>query len=984
MNTLTNAYSKKISSGLLLALLALSGILVLLPVGAPALAASVTNPTYKINTPAYAGGEGFYLDFNVTNPTGNSAGVSELTITAPSGWTFTTGDCYYDELTTFLDECSVGGTAATFYADSSGLAIPPGQTQEFEIYMTAATCSTYPCTGTFTTSWEDNSLTFHTGNSFKLISFDPNASVALTPSTTQTFIAGSSAISFSANIGVADAGVPVIFNSYYESGAFSGSGVTVLDPFLAIAYTNTAGIATATFTPSNAEGTDYVYATIGGGAFCWGTFYIKTDGYPYCDDYYWSTADTEVTTVPAAPTSVLFSINAVSFPTSSTHYISDYNAVPNGGSGNDMAYIAAGTLNVSASDRFGNAIAFTDITNANVSVSTTAAGGLFDNGAGANKTTIYCPAGVECTEGGIGYDYYQSGTYGSVGVLTATVRGSINSAAFTVSGSSGKLVTSTFDTVAEVPTFGTGDVVGGNAYAGATVLVKVELSPAQVNVPVTIYMDTATSTQVNGDGTLSALALTASNGTAVGSFKLDTGAGAILYYQSNIPAPTDGAPTSTLGNSTDSAIVNTVPGAAAELVVNAYYDSTVSELATHAVNGTILYIDISLADKYGNPTTNTFNYQIQIGLSGPGSFSATGVYIASGQPDTNSSFGAILWRTPNAFAPETIKAASIFPTAMDTVTLVSSLPTISVTSPAPYSGVIYSQSTAVTFIGQANASLGYPASAMIASVGYKVDGGSWSSAGIASANQVTWSVSISLTAGLHTVQFNATDDQAPSTITTSVYKVLVDPTSPDVNFVTVNNANLSAGQSVSANIVDSMGDLNTSAVSATATNLDTLATSTLTVGSITTPNVLGHSVTYPVSISGLTTGNWSVTLSATNLALNSNSSTITVHVTVPIAQSFVIVGTPGIGTLGGYTGINVQYQNLGPDPSVVIFAVWKNNVGQTVGIGASSATFGPGQTLSAFIVEPIGIAAGSYSVSLFVVTTGNQPVSVSTPISVTV
>jgi hypothetical protein len=106
---------------------------------------------------------------------------------------------------------------------------------------------------------------------------------------------------------------------------------------------------------------------------------------------------------------------------------------------------------------------------------------------------------------------------------------------------------------------------------------------------------------------------------------------------------------------------------------------------------------------------------------------------------------------------------------------------------------------------------------------------------------------------------------------------------------------------------------------------------------------------------------------------------------VPFAQSFVVSGTPQTTTIGTFTGINASYTNLNPtSQSVVVFAVFKNSAGQTMGIGTGSLTVGAGATQSVFIAEPVGLASGTYSVSIFVFTTGNLPVSVSTTISVTV
>jgi len=139
-------------------------------------------------------------------------------------------------------------------------------------------------------------------------------------------------------------------------------------------------------------------------------------------------------------------------------------------------------------------------------------------------------------------------------------------------------------------------------------------------------------------------------------------------------------------------------------------------------------------------------------------------------------------------------------------------------------------------------------------------------------------------------------------------------------------------------------------------------------------------------VSGLGTGHWSVTLKAKDYAGNAAAPVTTiVKVTVAFAQSFVVSGTPYTATVGSFAGINASYTNLNPTAqSVVAFAVFKNSAGQTVGIGTGSLTVGAGKTQSVFIAAPVGLASGTYSVSIFVVTTGNLPVSVTTTISVTV
>ncbi|MDE1858423.1 MAG: hypothetical protein KGI26_05105 [Thaumarchaeota archaeon] len=732
-----------------------------------------------------------------------------------------------------------------------------------------------------------------------------------------------------------------------------------------------AGVASTSFQPTNvvANGATTVTAQLGTGPI--------------------SSIASSVNTVASTPVKATFYYSATAFPSSATQYISTNSAPPNGGHGPNDADVASSTLSIAATDKFGNPIALGSVTGLTISVSTTAAQGVFCSTctASTNKTTITLAGGDISALGVVTDSYYQLGAYKSTDVLTGTMSGTFNSAAFTVSGSSGALVTSTFAATSPVPTEFTGDCT--SCAAGSTVGLHGVPSVLQRGVPIIFFLDTATSTQVNGDGTMVVSTTTGTNGSAIASITLDTGAGATLKYLTQLGDVSQVS--GHLANSTDIVTaITTIAGPAASLRLKTFFNSALTLPTTHAVNGSQLYVDITLADKYGNPTTNSFNYQIQIALSGSGSFSATNVYISSGCSDTAgvtsvcaSAFGPILWTAPNTFGAQTLSAKSTFPTATDTVTLVSATPTFAVTSPAPLSGVIYAGSTAVTFQGQANASLGYPSTTTIASVGYKMDSGHWQSVTVTPANKLTWVVSVFMTAGLHTITFNATDSVG-NTVVSQTFTVLVDATAPDVNFVTVNNANISSPATLSANLVDTMGDVNASSVSAVATNLDTATTKTLTA-SVTGTNNPGHSVTYGVTLSGLTTGNWSVALSASDLAGNSNSSTITVHVTVPFAQSFAVVGTPAASTLGQFAGITASYTNLNPtSQNVVIFAVFKNSQGQTMGIGTGSATFGAGATQSVFIADPVGLASGTYSVSIFVFTTGNLPVSVSTTISVTV
>ena len=69
---------------------------------------------------------------------------------------------------------------------------------------------------------------------------------------------------------------------------------------------------------------------------------------------------------------------------------------------------------------------------------------------------------------------------------------------------------------------------------------------------------------------------------------------------------------------------------------------------------------------------------------------------------------------------------------------------------------------------------------------------------------------------------------------------------------------------------------------------------------------------------------------------------------------------------------------------MVVFAVWKNNAGQTMGVGPAGLTDASGATDEAFVPQPVGLSPGTYTVHIFVVTTANIPVSQETTIAVTV
>lgn len=1037
-------------------LLAFSGLLLLIPVATPVHATQVA-PTIKITQDQwYAADNWGDVNFNVTNPASNSFGITAVVVTAPNTWFIDGCDEYAlpgDDGTFYFNGCgsNPAESAAWWNASSSvsGAPLPPGQTQDLEMASVwFPTGASYPLSGTFTTEIFDSAGGHYAGPSFTLYAWSPDTTglelvTAQHGSTTPvSFIAGGSALTFGAHLDGAtsaarhQAGLAIFFQSVDNtspdctstnaldflcpgSGVFSGTGVTQINPWLAMAMTNSTGGATVTFKPSNTVGSTQVTAYLGGGPTCDGYWTNGEDplgGEFGCDWWYYSST-IEVDTAAAKPSSVAFLLSGDAFP--STHYVSDYNPPPNSACAtcNVMAYIAGSTMAVSPADAFGNLIAFNDPGFAappSVTVTATSGGGVFDI-VGNNATSITYADGYLDDSGNILVDYYQSGTYGTTGVLSAAISGTFNLHSVSLTGNSGSVVTSTFDTDASGAITCTD--CGGVLAAGSKETVKYQLNTPQKGVPIIFFAVNNTSPYLGNwvggnvwDATTMAYNITGTtslSGKATEKFAIDTDAQtpAEVYFYMDVVAPSDANPGQVYdGSAFATAALDTTFGPMSGLAVFTYFDSGLSDPnattgTLSAFDGTSLYVKVQLVDAYGNNADNDLGVQIGLQLTpSAGVLSTTAPYICAICTATSDpgGFGPILW-TVKGTAPTTITlkaSGSVAGSAVsytETLNIVTKNPTLTAKSLVgkTISGIIYTDIAGVTFSGKAKVSPGYSVAAAVdfsdgtcapaeCGVWAKVDSGNWVDVTDGAA-PLTWTYTATLTAGLHTVTFSANDSEGNNVATPISFQVLVDSSAPTIAYTTAANANISAGVAVTGTITDTLGDLNATSVTATGNS-----THALTV-SVTGTNNPGHSVPYSFSITGLTTGTWHIVLSAADLAGNAATKSITVHVTVPLAQSFVVSGTPSKGTLGSYTGINVAYQNLNPtSQSVVVFAVWKNSLGQTVGIGTSSATVSAGSTFSAFIVEPVGIASGSYTVNLFVVTTSNAPVSVSTSISVSV
>ena len=992
LNTLTNEYKTKFSSGLIIALLALSGLLILAPAIATVNAANASPGSVSTNYTWFASSASGSVQFTLSNPSSNTYSETELEVIVPSGWTIT--GTTIGSLPTGA-QVSIIGQAVLF----SGFSLPPGASAYGTITLKApALVSTTAAPDSYTFSYKTSdssasgalvsagSTTFHVTGVTSL-------NVATSPSSGLTTLTAGTPITVTISVPSGTNGYTGLPLSFAEGGntAYNASGLATLP---SSATMSSSGSVSITFMP------DPVFNPA-----------IGTTDYNTGPETMTTTASTADGSITFSPASVSFQVTKAASPSSLSISPSTTQTETT------LAAVAGSSITVSSTDAYGNKA---PAPSSGIAVTLTAVNligsraGFAASTATYGSTYPYVPTGIvqsetvtiasgASTASASAYAYFYDVDYGDTSYIIASASG-LSSA------TSGHFVTYTFATSGgtTAPALPTGDSTVPVA-AGNTVTVSYTLPTASIQANVPVYFDfttgytgasatsvgTACTTTVAyacyagafSNGGTQIEATTNSTGVASASLKVDTTEGDAIVVTA-IPAlnPTANFTTGVAVNE-----ISTKAGAPSAYTLTVSYDNPQSSAQTlsapaAAVNGSTLYIDVSITDAYGNLATNPGPGSIQITLAASaGTLSATTVYIPNGDTDLTTA-GLVYWVMPASIGTTaTLKAsgASLTPASFSVET-VSATPTVTVTSPKPLSGVIYSNSLAVVFSGYANASAGFGGTVNMATLGYKVGTGAWKTISLPAGPNPTWSFAATMVSGLNTLSINVTDANSDVSAV-QTFTVLVDTAAPTVTFSTANNANITSGSSVTAQVNDTLGDLNTTSLAATGTNLQTSATKTFMV-SVAGTNNPGHAVSYSVSISGMPTGNWSIVLTGSDYAGNTfTSQALTVHVTVPFAQSFVVSGTPQTTTIGTFTGINASYTNLNPtSQSVVVFAVFKNSAGQTMGIGTGSLTVGAGATQSVFIAEPVGLASGTYSVSIFVFTTGNLPVSVSTTISVTV
>lgn len=373
----------------------------------------------------------------------------------------------------------------------------------------------------------------------------------------------------------------------------------------------------------------------------------------------------------------------------------------------------------------------------------------------------------------IDFMYAPASTYGTMAQITGVLNG-------TYSGSSNKVITSTFESPSPQPTIyykGTAQSSNFNAVAGKTLVAAVTLSPVQANVPV--YF-TITPSTVSASP-MTRIAYTNKSGIAVFTFS-DTRAGDQFYVQDYLFQPTTSNPTANESLSAKSYEVTIVPGSPASLRVSApnIAQSSNGKYYISPLGNTL--INVSLADAYGNPTTNTLGAAIQIQITtSAGSLSASTVYILQNEPGTTNSNYAVYFKAPNATGPVTITATSVQPgisSGILTLTVVNKYPMLGVTSPA--SGKVLTTQN-ITVKAWAAPSPSAPSGTFIAKFQYSLNGAKNVTVGITATNSSGYdfySFPVTLASGLNTIKLYATDSQGLTSEYTVTYTLSTVPPTP--------------------------------------------------------------------------------------------------------------------------------------------------------------------------------------------------------------
>jgi hypothetical protein len=351
--------------------------------------------------------------------------------------------------------------------------------------------------------------------------------------------------------------------------------------------------------------------------------------------------------------------------------------------------------------------------------------------------------------------------YGSSAVITATITLPSGRYAGTYSGSSRTLVTSTFAEQDQVTVTPDADI---EVEAGKTIEIKATLAAAvkQKGVPITFSL-VSYSEGYAGRLSTTATVKTDADGVAKVVLTVDPKAGAYTQVRATVAKPTTADPTNKF--SVDSARITTVAGAPAKLLVKTYEDATAQTVKSAVAKGGQLYVVVSLADAYNNPTENKFGVDVQVFLSATeGALSSPIALIKQNEKSTLASGYEIIFTAPTVYTTVTITASTpqVFPAASTTVSVIPSEPIVVITQPAADTTVDTTTDTATVYIaGYAKVSPAQRTDTAITEIKYSLNGAANETVPIISVveGRNNFNFSLTLEAGkIHTIAVYTKDD----------------------------------------------------------------------------------------------------------------------------------------------------------------------------------------------------------------------------------
>jgi hypothetical protein len=312
--------------------------------------------------------------------------------------------------------------------------------------------------------------------------------------------------------------------------------------------------------------------------------------------------------------------------------------------------------------------------------------------------------------------------------------------------------------------------------------VGLSFTTIQVGVPVnftlTAFTSTYTGTFSNG---LSWIVVDSnSNGVAAANFTSDSTLGDIATAAMTVNEPTTAAPTTPV-TSASTGEIGTGYGSPAELVIGTYFDSILTEPSSYTSPVGVLYVDVSLADAYGNVVANPTASAYQVTLAAPtGSLSATTTYIEPGVSGTFPNF-VITYTAPSTIGTVTLTASTTaygIKSTSELISVVSIDPVVSLTPPVTTSFASTGTYTA-TINATALPSLAAVPGTAIVEFQYSLNGGAKVVAPITSTNSTAAAFTyftVILSQGSNTVTVSATDsagNTGSATFTFTVSAIVV-------------------------------------------------------------------------------------------------------------------------------------------------------------------------------------------------------------------